>query len=115
MKLAAEDEDAARILLAGGGSNRVVGFCCQQTVEKMLKAVLIALNIEPPFRHPLAQLLRELESAGEVVPTSFSDLIRLDPYAVTHRYADVALGSSFLPPPGKFHPIPRPEKLKAKS
>jgi HEPN domain-containing protein len=92
MRLAADDEAAAGILLAGGGSDRVIGFCCQQAVEKMLKAVLIASGIEPPFRHSLLLLTQELEGAGEVLPASFADLVKLDPYEVTHRYVEVPTG-----------------------
>jgi hypothetical protein len=40
MKLAFEEEQAARILIAGSGSDRMIVHCCQQSIEAMLRAVV---------------------------------------------------------------------------
>lgn len=57
---AAEDETAARALLPEARvTDTIVAFHAEQTVEKVLKAVLASRDIEFPFTHDLG-LLEEL-------------------------------------------------------
>lgn len=42
----------------------IVGFHLQQSVEKWLKAELVALGVEPPRVHDLIRLLEQVEAAG---------------------------------------------------
>jgi len=64
----------------------IIGFHCQQAVEKCLKAFLVLHDIEPPRSHDLLYLktkCRSMERPLEIDDTIFS---RLNPYAVEHRY-----------------------------
>jgi len=66
--------------------DEVVGFHCQQAVEKFLKAVMAAHGI--PFRrtHNLFQLMALLSDAGRAVPEQFHGLCDLTPFGVGWRY-----------------------------
>lgn len=64
-------------------------FMCQQAVEKMLKAVFLALNIgdEPPRTHNLLFLLDRL--GLDSIPESVSKISgRLTAYYIETRYPD---------------------------
>lgn len=64
----------------------VVCFHAQQAVEKSLKAVLFAYEIEFGRTHDLIKLTQLLRSRGVTMPFSDSQLRQLNPYAVTFRY-----------------------------
>jgi len=68
-------------------------FCCQQAVEKMLKAVIAAQTEElPPRLHNLMQLAKH---AGLVPEANQARLMReLSEYYVETRYPD-AMGAAF--------------------
>jgi HEPN domain-containing protein len=61
------------------------GFLAQQTLEKLLKALLVLNAQEPPRSHSLQRLLEELEGCGERL-TLAPELLELDDYAVLARY-----------------------------
>ena len=65
--------------------DEIFGFHVQQTIEKSLKAWIIAIGVEFPFIHNLARLLAILEENGCDVE-SFWDLVEYTAYAVTFRY-----------------------------
>jgi HEPN domain-containing protein len=89
-----DDEGAADILLAGAGADAIVGFHCQQAVEKYLKAVLVERGINVPKTHDLVFLQQTLERAGFTLPAGFSRLQELQPFAVAERYEDTGAGNS---------------------
>lgn len=60
---AEHDLHAATILVSEHDLVDVVCFHCQQAVEKMLKAALLASGVEPPRAHDLGFLLETLETA----------------------------------------------------
>lgn len=66
----------------------VVCFHAQQAVEKSLKAVLFALQIEFKRTHNLLELAALLCQNGGDPPLTDESLLRLNPYAVTYRYDD---------------------------
>lgn len=84
--VARDDEAAARTLRDAESSDSMVGFHCQQSVEKALKAVLAARGIEFPFTHDIGLLIQLCEDAGNPVPDTLANLDRLTPFAVHMRY-----------------------------
>jgi HEPN domain-containing protein len=64
----------------------VACFHAQQAVEKSLKAVLFAYEIEFGRTHDLIKLTQLLRSRGVTIPVSDSQLRKLNPFAVTFRY-----------------------------
>ena len=65
-------------------------FDAQQAAEKAIKALLLARGVEFPYVHDIGLLLTLLEDAGEPVPETVREAERLNPYATTTRYPDVA-------------------------
>ncbi len=63
-------------------------FDAQQAAEKAIKAVFIARDIEFPYIHDLARLLKLLEGAGEAIPDAVRKADQLTRFAVTTRYPD---------------------------
>jgi len=66
-----------------------VCFHAQQAVEKALKAVLLAREIEFPFIHDIEELLEIAERGGLTVPADVAQAGSLTPYAVESRYPGV--------------------------
>ena len=67
-------------------SDEILGFHCQQAVEKSLKAVLAYKEI--PFRktHDLIELMQLLEDNSIPLPSGSEQIEDLGPFAVTWRY-----------------------------
>ena len=67
----------------------VVGFLLQQTVEKALKSVLAAHEIEIPHTHNLGELSKLLIAETEIpMPAALINVDWLTPWGVTFRYDD---------------------------
>jgi HEPN domain-containing protein len=66
-------------------SDAIIGFHCQQACEKLLKALLAAMNIEYRVSHDVGELSILLKEAGETVPVDMRTLIRLNRFAVKIR------------------------------
>ena len=64
----------------------IIGFHCQQAVEKFLKAVLVQHNVVFRKTHDLIELISLLEDHNLPVPENQAALDELEPYAVTARY-----------------------------
>ena len=67
---------------------RLACFHAQQSVEKLLKAVLIINGINYQRTHDLHTLSTLLMERGITPPCSPEELTRLNPFAVTFRYDD---------------------------
>jgi HEPN domain-containing protein len=80
---AAEDEAA---LHAEGNPETVLGFHAQQSVEKLIKALLSQLGVPLELTHNLTRLQTVLIAAGETLPTTPLLLDELTDYAVVYRY-----------------------------
>jgi HEPN domain-containing protein len=81
------DEVAARSLLpVAGVADSILGFHCQQAIEKALKAALASRAVEYPYTHDLDGLLELCESNGLEVPSGLEGVERLAPYGVHMRY-----------------------------
>ena len=61
------------------------GFLAQQTLEKLLKALLVLKAQEPPRSHSLQRLVQQLDGCGEAIKLA-PELLELDDFAVLARY-----------------------------
>lgn len=77
-----------------------VCFHAQQCMEKYLKALLLAADIEPPKTHDLRVLMQLLPSASWTDPR-IEDVVALNRYSIEARY------------PGDWEPIGRSEAEQA--
>ena len=71
----------------------VLGFHCQQAVEKCIKAVLAIHQVEFRKIHDIRTLTDLASDAGAVVPQG-EQLEALTPFAVEFRYQRLAQGKS---------------------
>lgn len=69
-------------------ANEVVGYHCQQALEKLLKARLVDLGVNYPKTHNLQTLVELLEDQGKQLPDCLADLDILTPFATIYRYED---------------------------
>jgi HEPN domain-containing protein len=70
----------------------VVGFLLQQTVEKALKSILAAREIEIPHTHNLGELTKLLVAETDIaMPAALNDVDWLTPWGVTFRYDDPSI------------------------
>jgi len=67
-------------------SDDIVGFHCQQAVEKFLKAILTKEEVIFRKTHDLEELLDLMEDNGLPLPENRDALDELQPFAVTARY-----------------------------
>jgi HEPN domain-containing protein len=86
----ARDDLAAALALVDSSdvSDAVIGFHAQQAVEKALKAVLSARDVEYEFRHDVAYLCELLEDDGVELPETVAGADVLTPWAAEFRYED---------------------------
>ena len=61
-------------------------FDAQQAAEKALKAVLLHLEVDFPYTHELAVLIKALREEGIGLPQNVEQASRLTPFAVDTRY-----------------------------
>ncbi len=86
LRYAYEDLCAAEATLnVPGVRPRHACWLAQQAAEKALKAILVFLQIDFPYRHDL-DVLRNLISDGWEVKTAYPDLAVLTEWAVEARY-----------------------------
>ena len=72
-----------------------IGFHCQQAVEKYLKALLVALQVEFPKTHDIEDLIELLSPCQPDVAAELAGAVILSPFGVRIRY------------PGDFPELPR--------
>ena len=61
-------------------------FHLQQAVEKLLKALLSFVEIDPPRTHDIEVLVELCEQEGIELPKYAKEFPKLTPYAVEFRY-----------------------------
>jgi HEPN domain-containing protein len=83
---AEEDYEAAKQLSENGSLWNVIGFHCQQAVEKYLKAVLTSGKIEFSKTHNLKESLDLLLKMKPALARELKDVHSLTPYAISTRY-----------------------------
>jgi HEPN domain-containing protein len=85
--LAYDDLFAARSLLPiDGVADSILGFHCQQAVEKSLKAALARREVDYPHTHDLDGLVELCRRSGLEVPQELDGVDELAPYGVHMRY-----------------------------
>ncbi len=90
---AREDEFAARAMLPlDGVADSIVGFHCQQAVEKALKAALASREVRYPNTHDLAGLAELCRKSDLDVPDDLKGCQHLTPYGVQMRYGSARGG-----------------------
>ena len=70
----------------GEFSTAAFGLFAQQTVEKALKAWILASGSRYPYSHDIQLLVDQLVRSGEELPTNVSRLERLTDFAMQFRY-----------------------------
>jgi HEPN domain-containing protein len=88
-KAEADLEAAERLAPSVASSIRlreIVGFHCQQTVEKYLKTLLTFYQVEFPKTHEIERLLALLNGANREAANALSGAKWLGPFAVDARY-----------------------------
>src|SRR5262245_44935438 len=91
---AEEDRQAARVLAAQRKPPRdIVGFHCQQSAEKYLKALLQELGLAVPKTHNLNDLLNLLVPHDATLSPLRRGLKSLIRYAVEYRYPGIRAGA----------------------
>ena len=73
-------------LLAPHGLFASTGYHCQQDAEKRLKALLVAVDVDPPRTHNLLILLGLIRDAGIELADLDSACAELTPWATVSRY-----------------------------
>lgn len=95
LRIAREDLEGARLLAKAG--NRNAAYLCEQSAEKIIRAVLTSEGLHAGVGHALGQMVAQLPSEN----TFKSELAQLAPlaaFATTYRYPT----SSRVPtPPGE--------------
>ena len=94
-KAAADESLLDRVLSEETVDDEIIGFHCQQAVEKLLKAWLSSLGVNYPKTHNLQTLIELLEQQGKILPQELSEIDRLTPYATIFRYEDPPQQESF--------------------
>lgn len=85
--LAYDDLFAARSLLPiDGVADSILGFHCQQAVEKSLKAALARREADYPHTHDVDGLVELCHTSGLDVPQELDGVDQLAPYGVHMRY-----------------------------
>lgn len=94
--IAARDLLAAETLLDGDRPvPEIAAYLCQQAAEKIVKGVLAARGVDPPWTHDVGRLVDMLADGGaETAP--FAGLRRLTVFATLYRYPSDVDGE---PPP----------------
>ena len=87
-KAAAEEVLVEKVLEESAIADELIGYHCQQAVEKLLKARLVTLGVNYPKTHNLQTLVELLEDQGKQLPADLADLDSLTPYATIYRYED---------------------------
>lgn len=78
-------------------SDEIIGFHCQQAVEKSIKSVLAARNVEYPLTHDILRLLTLLKAQSIVFPTALMDAAALAAFAVRFRYDELPIAETEEP------------------
>lgn len=89
LRIAEGDYKTARVLAAASTEDiRIENafYLCQQSIEKVLKAVLVARGVPVPLVHDLGSLLSRIPR--EIEPPYGYELLELNQYASIRRYEE---------------------------
>ena len=83
-------------------TTEVAAYHCQQAAEKLVKAALVAIGIDPPRWHNIDDLV-DLLPGQHALREALVPLGRLTPYAIAYRYP--------MPDPDVLPDIPTPGEI----
>lgn len=87
IRLATADLNSAKHLLSLYPLNlEIICYLCEQCSEKMLKAVLVEHNLQPPRTHDLIKLNKLCSEINNDFKILFEQCANLTPYGVQVRY-----------------------------
>ena len=87
LEKAAEDETLVKAVVDNTDvADSIIGFHAQQTVEKLIKAVLSARGVTYPRTHAIGYLIGTVEENGIDAPPELAEADVLSPWAVDFRY-----------------------------
>jgi HEPN domain-containing protein len=66
--------------------DQVIGFHAQQAVEKSIKAVLAARQIDCPYSHDIDGLMELTQNSGIELPDELTDADHLTPFSLAQLY-----------------------------
>jgi HEPN domain-containing protein len=95
LEYADEDIRVAQLLAKEDNLTASAAFHCQQAVEKMAKAVLVALGIRYPKIHDLAELGRLVNNYRPEIGSTIAELSGITDWYVAGRYP----AADFMPLP----------------
>lgn len=81
------DLECAKAMLTAKKYNYAV-FFCHQSVEKILKAIILSKKNNPPKTHDLKELLAQARTGVGKEAKNF--ILRLNPHYLITRYPDVS-------------------------
>ena len=89
LRKAAQDEALLdEVLRSEHVSDEIIGFHCQQAIEKILKALLSDLGARFRKTHEIGALMALSAQAGYGLPDRFENLDTLTPFGAIYRYED---------------------------
>ncbi|HZS94922.1 MAG TPA: HEPN domain-containing protein [Chloroflexota bacterium] len=91
LEKAEEELFAIAELVRVSAANWIVGFHCQQVVEKALKAILVSKGETPERTHDIVRLIRTVEVTGIDAPEWLWELEDLNPYSVQPCYENLGM------------------------
>lgn len=96
LKKAVEDERLLdEIIDSDRVSDEIFGFHCQQSAEKLLKALLSLMGVRFRKTHDLRELTDLLKDQGNPIPENLLEIDTLTPYGTFFRYDMLETESPF--------------------
>ncbi len=96
LRIAREDLDGARLLVAG--NNRNAAYLCEQAAEKVIRAVLTSEGKHAGIRHQLEEMVNLVPDENPL-KQGLREIEELTAYATAFRYP-TSSGKIPVPPPG---------------
>lgn len=82
----AKHDLAAGKVIADRGYHSTACFCCQQTAEKAIKAILLSVGARRPDTNSVSQLCRMLREKAPAAGELPEEVLKLEPYYESARY-----------------------------
>lgn len=100
LRVAREDLDGARALAAVANRNAI--YLCEQSAEKIIRAVLTSEGLHAGIKHHLNEMV-DLVPDANPLKTALRDIEYLAAYATTYRYPTAE---------GRIKPAPAPQAVE---
>ena len=86
LEVAQHDADTAQLIITNKGHADIGIYHIHQAIEKLLKALYLSVNIQPPRVHFLDQLVSQLEFHFPKIVNSIDNIILIYKYLPKLRY-----------------------------